>query len=95
MKKYSTSLIILFALLFVNYSTAQKLNHVLGEVIVEVRGDAGVKSLVADLTKSKKYQSNIQAKRIMIEPMNLWVLTIDPNIDNESENQPTLIFVMV
>lgn len=85
MKKHNCYLIILIALLFVNYTTAQKLNHVLGEVIVEVRDEAAVQSLVENLNANNKYRSGIQAKKIMSEPMNLWVLKVDPNIDNEIE----------
>jgi len=58
---------------------------VLGEVIVEVRGDAGIRSLVADLNTDKKYRSGIQAKKIMSDPMNLWILKVDPNLNNEIE----------
>ncbi len=85
MKKSSSYLILLFALLVVNHTTAQKLNHLLGEVIVEVKGDAGARSLVIDLNANSKYRSSIQATKIMAEPMNLWVLKVDPNLDNEIE----------
>jgi subtilisin family serine protease len=83
MKNSSSYLLILFAFLFVNNITAQKLNHLLGEVIVEVKGDASARSLVVDLNANSNYRSSIQATKIMAEPMNLWVLKIDPNLDNE------------
>ncbi|MFT4533176.1 MAG: serine protease [Saprospiraceae bacterium] len=83
MKKYRSYLFILFALLIVNYTTAQKLNHVLGEVIVEVKGDEGARSLVTDLNANSNYRSSIKATKLMSEPMNLWVLKVDPNLDNE------------
>ncbi|MFT6334350.1 MAG: serine protease [Saprospiraceae bacterium] len=85
MKKYNSYLIIIFALLIVNKTTAQKLNHVLGEVIVEVKSDIGAKSLVTDINAISKYRSNIQATKLMAEPMNLWILKVDPNLDNEIE----------
>ena len=85
MKKYRSYLFILFAFLIVNYTTAQKLNHVLGEVIVQVKGDAGARSLVTDLNANSNYRSSIKATKLMAEPMNLWVLRVDPNLDNEIE----------
>lgn len=62
---------------------AQKLSHVLGEVLVEVRNDQGMRSLLSEINAESSYRSSLEAKQIMTQPMNLWVLSIDPNTDNE------------
>lgn len=66
-------------------SFSQKLDHVLGEVIVEVRNEIELSSLVKDLSGKGIYRSSIQSRQILKEPMNLWVLKIDANLDNELE----------
>ena len=85
MKKQSFLLIILVTLLCVNYVDAQRLNHVLGEVIVEVRDESAAHALVLDLNADNKYRSGIQAIKIMSAPMNLWKLKVDANLTNEIE----------
>lgn len=85
MIKYTSYFILLCCLIFSNYASAQKLNHVLGEVIVEVRGESGARALISDLNTSRKYRSTVQAKQLMAEPMNLWIIKVDPNLDNEIE----------
>lgn len=62
---------------------AQKLNHVLGEVLVEVRNDNSLKNLMKDLSSDSRFRSSLKAKQIMTQPMNLWVVQIDPNEVNE------------
>lgn len=78
-------LIILF-IAFHGLSTveAQKLDHVQGEVLVEVRNDQGMNSLIQDLSKDAVMRSSaLQVRQIMTEPMNLWVLKTNPNLVNE------------
>lgn len=63
--------------------SAQKLDHELGEVIVEVRDQKAIRALINDLSSSKRYRSTIEYKQLMADPMNLWLLKIDQNLDNE------------
>lgn len=85
MKNHSLHILILISFLLVNNIQAQKLDHVLGEVIVEVKNDAGAKLLIADLTSIRSNSSTVQATKLMAEPMNLWILKVDPNLENELE----------
>lgn len=62
---------------------AQKLDHVLGEVIVEVRNENGLKNLLKDLSKDVEVRSSLTARQIIKEPMNLWLVKINPSIVNE------------
>ena len=62
---------------------AQKLDHVLGEVLVEVRNDNGLNNLLRDLSSDAETRSSLVAKQIMSQPMNLWVLKINQNEVNE------------
>lgn len=68
-------------------SEAQQLDHVLGEIIVEVRDDNGLNNLLKDLREDSAFRSSsstfLEARNIMKEPMNLWVLKVDHNAVNE------------
>jgi subtilisin family serine protease len=85
MKNYSSYILILVSILLVDNIIAQKLDHVLGEVIVEVKNDAGAKRLVSELASETRGRSTIEAYKLMSEPMNLWILKVDPNVENEIE----------
>lgn len=75
--------ILLIAFFCMSNLHAQKQDHIQGEVIVEVRNDNGLKSLLKDLSSNATVRSSMAARKIMSEPMNLWVLNIDPNEVNE------------
>ena len=77
------SIAILLSFFFLVQVGAQKLDHVLGEVIVEVRNERGIQDLMQDLSKDIKVRSSLQARQIMTDPMNLWVVKINPNEVNE------------
>ena len=84
MQKFIKQLYILFLAFFCMINlNAQKLDHVLGEILIEVRNDNGLKSLIQDLSSNATMRSSLKAKKIMSEPMNLWVLKANPNEVNE------------
>jgi len=63
---------------------AQKLDHVQGEVLVEVRNDNGMNKLIRDLGNDAVLRSSsLHVKQIMTEPMNLWLMKTNPNEVNE------------
>jgi len=80
LRKVSLLLITLFC---VGTISAQKLDHVLGEIIVEVRDQKSMHTLIDDLSSSNRYRSDIQYKQLMADPMNLWLIKIDQNVDDE------------
>ena len=64
--------------------SAQRLDHVLGEVLVEVKNDRGLRELIEDLNYDAGFKSPIEARKILSEPMNLWLIKANPNIVNEN-----------
>ncbi|MEM9544810.1 MAG: S8 family serine peptidase [Bacteroidota bacterium] len=90
MQKFKLPLYALAIILFSATQTmAQKLDHVQGEIIVEVRDDKSLNSLFQDLFDGSSMRASsgttIQTKEIIKEPMNLWVLKIDHTKVNEIE----------
>jgi len=75
--------VVCIAFLFANGLFAQGLEHVLGDVIIEVRHERGVQTLMRDLSANASYRSSMQARQIMKSPMNLWLISINPNEVNE------------
>lgn len=57
----------------------QKLNHVLGEIIVQVNQEQDLNVFRKQLsaTRAKKQFDGFTARQIMKEPLNLWVLKVD------------------
>lgn len=80
---YIIFLLLTFSLLSSSDLNSQKLDHVLGEVIIEVKNDKSVAELKRNLSSNSRYGSSIEAVQIMKTPMNLWVLKSDPNTINE------------
>ncbi len=92
MQKFITTLsILLFTFFCTLDSNAQKLDHIQGEVLVEVRNDSGLKNLLQDLSSNSRFAPSLQSKKIMSEPMNLWVIKTDPNEVNEIQFLNTVI----
>lgn len=75
--------IILFILTGLLEINGQKLDHVLGEVIIEVKHDRGLNLLMEELSEDSQMRSSLSARQIMSEPMNLWVIKTNPNTVNE------------
>lgn len=78
---------ILFVFIFIisiSNSFAQKLDHILGEVIVEVRDDNSVDLAIQNIQTKNRFQK-IEKKKLTSLPMNLWVLKVDAANNNEIE----------
>lgn len=84
MQKLNFNIIVILFLVCISINlNAQRLDHVLGEVIVEVKNDRGLRELMKDLSSLNLSNSTLEAKQILSEPMNLWVVKTDPNQINE------------
>ena len=75
--------LLLFLIICAVHIQAQKLDHILGEIIVEVRDESGMKSLLQDLSKDAEVRSSLTSQQIIKEPMNLWLIKVNPNVVNE------------
>ncbi|MDF1696036.1 MAG: S8 family peptidase [Saprospiraceae bacterium] len=73
----------ILCLFSINTLSAQQLDHVLGEVIIKVKNDQNISSLLKELSADPTLRSSLKARQIMKEPMNLWVVQTNPNEVNE------------
>ena len=81
--EFKRNSLLFIIILFVGTLHSQKLDHILGEVIVEVRNDREMKMLMGDLSLNTSYRSSMRARQLTKEPMNLWLVSVDPNSANE------------
>ena len=81
---FRTLIIVFFACLS-QFTFAQKLTHNLGEILVEVRTDRDAYQLASEIMSSKRYSSDFSSRKVISNPSNIWLFTIDPNQANELE----------
>lgn len=75
---------LLFALIFnISLANSQKLNHVLGEFIVEVHQNRDLEQVRKKLTSVEKRFTQFKSKQIMSAPLNLWLVSVDYASVNE------------
>ncbi len=76
--------LLLFLFSFISISMySQRLDHVLGDIIIEVGRDGDISALGREIRDNYSLRSAPVFKQIAREPMNLWLMHIDPNLDNE------------
>jgi len=85
--------ILLASLLFIisiTDTTAQKLDYVLGEIIVQLPQNQSHRILEKSINDNMNLRSPARYNQLMSTPMNLWTVTVNPNIDNENQLLKTL-----
>lgn len=73
----------LFFIVLVCSANAQRLDHVLGEAIIEVQQGKSGYHIAEDLQSIHSYPGGIDAEQIMTQPLNIWVLRVNPFEYNE------------
>ncbi len=79
--KYFLSILIITVLL-TNNMYSQKLNHELGEIIIQVENNRDFHNMMRSMNNNDRYRDS-HYKQICREPLNLWLLKTNPNEINE------------
>lgn len=77
---YSLVLIVCFSIDI----SSQKLDHVLGEILIQIPDGHSINGLKRKLRSKMSNVKEIRFEQLIAKPMNIWTVKVDPNSTNEN-----------